>query len=430
MSTGTGTAGPRPGVAGFISQFIPEQPLPRRLVGVRFAAATGKGVLLSGSVVYFTLHVGLTAAEVGIGLSAAGFAALASSVVFGIVADRVRKRALLFAQFVAVAVGFGLYALVHDPLEFYILVMLISFFDTGMSPTEGAMIAALIPAEERVRLNATMRSVFNIGFSVGIGIAAVAAISSRLLVLIPLGSALLLGVAALLVTRLPADVPKPRPAVRPRRFGALRDLPYVGVVAVCAVLASHMTLLMVVLPLWTLDRTHVPHFVVPLFLVFNTVFVILLQVRASKGADTVMGAARIARRAGVWIAAGCGAVVITVYVHNVAVGVAAIIVAVLAMSMAEILQSSSAWGMAFGLAPESARAEYLGTFDLHLGTQNIIGPVVISSLVMSLGAWGWATIAAAVLLAAWAIVPAARRSEAAMARLTTAEDVSEKAGRA
>ena len=424
----TDTRPPRSGLAGFVSQYIPEQPLPRRLVAVRLAAATGKGVLLSGSVVYFTLHVGLTAAEVGIGLSAAGFAALASSVVFGIVADRVRKRALLFGQFVAVALGFGLYALVHDAVEFYILVMLISFFDTGMSPTEGAMIAALIPADERVRLNATMRSVFNIGFSVGIGIAAVAAINSRLLLLIPLGSAVLLGAAALLVTRLPEDAPKPRPAVRPKRFGALRDRPYVAVVGLCAVLASHMTLLTVVLPLWTLDRTHVPHFVVPLFLVFNTVFVILFQVRASKGAETVSGAARIARRSGVWVAAACGAAAITVYAHNVAAGIAAIIVAVLALSMAEILQSSSAWGMAFALAPDNAQAEYLGTFDLHIGSQNIVGPVVLSGLVMSRGVWGWAAIAAAVLLAAALIVPAARRSEAAMAALTTPEHVAERAG--
>ena len=423
-------ATPKRDHTGFLSQFIPEQSLPRRLVAVRFAAAMGKGVLLSGSVVYFTLHVGLTAAEVGIGLSASGFAALASSVTFGIITDRVRKRALLFLQFLVVAVGFGLYSLVHNPIEFYLLVMVIAFFDAGMSPTEGAIVAALIPPAERVRLNAMMRSVFNVGFSVGIGLAAVAATSSRLLVLIPIGAALLLGLAALLVTRLPADVPTRRPAVRPRRFGALRDLRYVAVVGISSVLAAHMTLLMVVLPLWTLNRTDVPHYVVPLFLVINTGFVILLQVWASRGAETVSGAARIARRAGVWIALGCGAVAVTTAVHHPAVVVVAIMVAVLAMSLAEILQSSSAWGLAFGLAPSHAKGEYLGTFDLHIGAQNIIGPVILSGLVMSQGIWGWAVIAAVVLLAAWLIVPAARRSADSMAALTTPDDVAERAGTA
>jgi hypothetical protein len=152
------------------------------------------------------------------------------------------------------------------------------------------------------------------------------------------------------------------------------------------------------------------------------VFVILFQVRASKGAETVLGAAETARFAGLWIVAACVAVAITIYAHNVVVTVVAIMAAVLALSMAEITQSASAWGMAFGLAPENAKAEYLGTFDLHIGTQNIIGPAILSGLVIALGVWGWTVIAVVVLAAAWLIVPAARRSEAAMATLATPAD--------
>jgi MFS family permease len=366
---------------------------------------------------------------VGIGLSAAGFAALVSSVVFGMIADRVRRRALLCAQFAAVAVCFGLYSLVRNAIEFYILVMLIAFFDTGMSPTESAIVATVIPDGERVRLNAIMRSVFNIGFSVGIGIAAAAAASPRLLLLIPLGSAVLLGVAAVLVTRLPPDA-SAKPTRRARPFRAVRDVRYISVIGVSAVLASHISLLMVVLPLWTLHRTTVPHFVVPLFLVINTVFVILFQVHMSKGAETVDGAAATARRAGLGIAAGCAVVAVTVYVHNVAVAIVAIMVTVLVMSMAEVLQSASAWGLAFGLAPKHAQAEYLGAFDLQVGVQNIIGPAILSGLVISQGIWGWAAIAALMLVAAWLIVPAARRSAAAMAAASSPEGVAEKAGTA
>ncbi|MFF2629159.1 MFS transporter [Kitasatospora griseola] len=407
---------PKPGFLGFLAQLAGEDSLRRSLVAVRFAAATGKGVLLSGSVVYFTLHVHLAAAQIGFGLTAAGIASLVSSVLFGMVADRMPRRLLLFINFVVIAVGFGLYAAIDNAYEFYVVAMVISFFDTGLGPTEGAMIASLIPDGERVRLNAMMRTVFNIGFSAGIGIAALAAASRHLLMLIPFGSAALLGLAALLVLRLPKDGPR-KPIVRRRRFGAIRDLPYVGVVGLSSVLSSHMTLLMVVLPLWTLHRTTVPHFVVPMFLVINTVFVILFQVRASKGAETVLGAARTARIAGVWIAAGCAAVGATVFVHQTVVGIVAIMAAVLAMSMAEITQSASAWGLAFGLAPEHAKAEYLGTFDLHIGTQNVVGPVILAGLVISGGLWGWGLIAAAVLLAAWLIVPAARRSAVAMAAL-------------
>jgi hypothetical protein len=404
---------PKPSIATRLMRLVPADSLRRRLIAVRLAGSIGKGVFLSGSVVYFTLHVGLTASQVGVGLSAAGFAGLISSVLFGMVADRVRKRTLLFCLFAAVAVGFGLYSMVGNATQFYVLVMFIAFFDYGMGPTENALVATLIPEGERVRLNAMMRSIFNIGFSVGIGVAAIAALSDRLLVMIPVGAAVMLGLAALLVTRLPEGAPG-KAADRPRRFGALRNLRFLSVVGTCSILASHITVLMAVLPLWALNRTSVPAFLVPLLLVVNTAFVIVFQVRASKGAETVAGAAATGRRAGLWLAAGCVLVSVTALSDNVVLAAVAIVATVLFLSVAEVMQSASAWGLAFGLAPKNAQGEYLGAFDLHLTTQNVAGPVILSGLVISQGFWGWVGIAVVVLAAAWLLVPVARRSAAGM----------------
>jgi hypothetical protein len=401
---------------------VPEDSLRRRLIAIRLTGSVGKGVFISGSVVYFTLHVGLSSEQVGLGLSAAGFAGLVSSVLFGMIADRMRKRTLLFALLAAVAVGFGLYSFVQNAVEFYVLVVLIAFLDYGTGPTENALVATLVPAGERVQLNAMMRSVFNIGFSVGIGVAAIAALSPQLLVLIPAGAAVLLGAGAVLVIRLPAGEPA-KATDRPRRFGALRDLRFLGVVAVSAVLATHVTVLMVVLPLWALNRTSVPHFVVPLMLVINTAFVILFQVRASKGAETVAGAARTGRYAGLWVAAGCLLVSVTALSQNLVLTLTAIVATVLALSVAEVMQSASAWGLAFGLAPRNAQGEYLGAFDVHLTAQNIAGPAILSGLVISQGFWGWLAIAVVVVAGAMLIVPTARRSAAAMAVPTEAGEL-------
>src|SRR4051812_33923403 len=97
-----------------LSRVIPPDSLRRKLIAIRLAESIGKGVFISGSVVYFTMHVGLSAAQVGLGLSTAGVSALVSSVVFGIVADRMSRRRLLSLLFLALAVGFGLYALVDS----------------------------------------------------------------------------------------------------------------------------------------------------------------------------------------------------------------------------------------------------------------------------------------------------------------------------
>ncbi|MEV7095354.1 MFS transporter [Amycolatopsis sp. NPDC051045] len=401
-------------VSALLSRVIPPDSLRRRLIAIRLAESAGKGVFISGSVVYFTLHVGLSAGQVGLGLTAAGFSGLVSSVVFGMLADRVSRRRLLCVLFLTLAAGFGLYSLVDSAAAFFALVMCVGFVEYGTSPTMSALMGTLVPPGERVQLKAMMRTVFNIGFSLGIGGAAVAALSPGLLIAIPLTTAVLMVVAAVLVTRLPAGERKAIPSGL-KRFAAVRDLPFLGVIGVSAVLASHMTIVLVTLPLWALSRTSVPHFVVPLLLIFNTAFVILFQVRVSKGAETVAGASSTARRSGYWLAGACLLIALTAVTGNVVVVTAAIVAAVILLSTAEIMQSASAWGLGFGLAPEHAQGEYLGAFDLHVITQNIAGPAVLTGVVVALGPWGWLVIVAVVLVAATVITPAARHSERRLA---------------
>ncbi|MFD6679665.1 MFS transporter [Micromonospora parva] len=404
-------------VTDVVAGLVPTDPLRRKLIAIRLAESIGKGVFLSGSVVYFTLRVGLDARQVGLGLSAAGLSAFLSSVLFGVIADRVGARRLLVILFAALAVGFGLYSLVDSATAFFALVVAVGFLEYGTGPTNGALIGSLVPAEERVKLKAMMRSVFNIGFSIGIGVAAVAALSQRLLVLIPLTTAALMAGAALLVTRLP-DVP-PRPApVGFKRFAAVRDPRFLAVIGVSTILASHVSIILVTMPLWALNRTDLPHFLIPLLLIVNTAFVILFQVRASRGADTVHGAGRLARRSGYWLAGGCAVLAVTALDDNVVLASVAIVAAVLILSVAEVMQAASGWGLAFGLAPEHAQGEYLGAFDLHVITQNIIGPAALSGLVIAFGFWGWLGIAVAALVASALIIPAANRSAVTLVRET------------
>jgi hypothetical protein len=130
----------------------------------------------------------------------------------------------------------------------------IGFVDYGLNPAESALLGTIVPAGDLVRLKALMRSVFNIGFSIGIGVAAVGALGQQLLVIIPLTTAALMVVAAVVATRLPEGKARPIPSGF-KSFSAVRDVPFLTVVGVSVVLAAHITLLMVVLPLWTLNRT-------------------------------------------------------------------------------------------------------------------------------------------------------------------------------
>ncbi len=393
-------------------RLIPSEPDLRNLLILRLAESVGKGVFISGSAVYFTLAAGLSPTQIGLGISAAGLSGFAASLLFGMVSDRFGARRLLCILFAMEAVGFALYPLVGTAATFYPLVIALGFIEYGTGPSMGALVGSLVKPEDRVRIRAIMRTVFNIGFSIGSGIAALAVLQRSLLDAIPLATAVLMALAAVLVRRLPVDPPRQATPVGFKKFGAIRDMRFLGVVAISSLLANHVTILLVTLPLWALQRTSVHPSVVPLLLIFNTVFVILFQVRASRGADTVEGAGKIARRSGIWLAGGCGIVAVTAMNVSTIVATVALVAAVLVFSVTEVMQAASAWGLAYALAPEHAQGEYLGAFDLHVIAQNTVGPAVISGLVMATGATGWGIVAAVSLVAAILIVPASHRSHA------------------
>ncbi|MEQ4717983.1 hypothetical protein [Nonomuraea sp. B19D2] len=195
------------------------------------------------------------------------------------------------------------------------------------------------------------------------------------------------------------------------------------VVALSIPLAVHSSIILVALPLWIVTRTSVPHEVVPLLLVLNTAIVVLFQVAASKGADTVSGAARLARRSGFWVMAGTLVVITATFVgRDLATFV--FCASVVLFTMAEIQQSAGAWGLAQGLAPPTAQAEYFGTFNLHVVTQNVFGPAIVVGIVTWAGVVGWIGIAvaavAAAMLTPWAAAKADRGRDIAIEDMTEA----------
>ncbi|MFE7172544.1 MFS transporter [Streptomyces sp. NPDC057616] len=403
---------------------IPRPGRERLLSCVNLAYAVGRGVFLSGSVVYFTTVSGLSPTQVGLGTSAAALSGFAASFLCGAAADRFGAGRMLVVLFAAQAAGFALYPAVHGAAPFYALIVAVGFVEYGVGPTFGAFVGSLIAPAERVPVRAMLRTMFNIGFSAGSGITALALLGGHTLVrVLPWLSAVLLLGTGLLILRLPRTpgapaTPAPGPASgRVRRFGALRDVRFVALTALSAPLALHASLLLVVLPLWTVTRTDAPHALVPLLLIANTVLVVLFQVPASKGAETVAGAARLARRSGLWLAAACAVAACAAY-GNALTASAVLIAATLLFTLAELQQSASGWGLSHGLAPDHAQGEYLGTFQLHMVAQGVLGPGIVSAAALSWGAWGWAAVAAAVLAAGVLIVPLA----AATQRATTTPD--------
>jgi hypothetical protein len=130
-------------------------------------------------------------------------------------------------------------------------------------------------------------------------------------------------------------------------------------------------------------------------MVLNTVLVVALQVRASRGAETVTGAARVLRRSGWALFAACLVFALS------AQAPLALVAGMVVLTVAELWQSAGAWGLSFALAPEDRQGEYLGAFAMGTRIYDSAGPALVTALTLGAGAFGWAALGVLFLVTAW-----------------------------
>jgi len=72
----------------------------------------------------------------------------------------------------------------------------------------------------------------------------------------------------------------------------------------------------------------------------------------------------------------------------------ALIVAVLCLTLGELLKAAAAWQITFTLAPTARSAEFFSTYGLGRVAAQVCGPVLITAVVLALGSPGWLLLAA------------------------------------
>jgi hypothetical protein len=153
---------------------VPE-PGPLRVLAVSSLVNTfGNGLMFTTSALYFTRIVGLSAAQVGVGLSVAGFVGLLSGMPLGHLADRLGPREMQMALVSVVAVLTLLYTRVQSFWQFVVVASAIVFFDGGTRAARGALIARAVPYDRRVYARAYLRSITNVGITLGAAVAGIA----------------------------------------------------------------------------------------------------------------------------------------------------------------------------------------------------------------------------------------------------------------
>jgi MFS family permease len=397
---------------------IPEPGPLRPLALATLLSRIGNGLLMTVSVLYFNRIVGLSIAQIGLGLTVAGLFGLLAGVPVGHLADRRGPRTLFVILSATVASLSLLYLLVETFWQFLLVATVITILDRGAGAVRGALIAAVTQGAGRVAARAYLRAVTNIGIMAGAGIATLAlhfdtAAAYRAMFVVD--SALTIG-SAFVILAVPRVAPQPKSDDGPVWI-ALRDHGYLAVAALNAAMSIHYAVLDVAIPLWVVDHTEAPRWTVALLLIINTAVVSLFQVRSSRGIADPASAARATRTAGFLLLAGM-ALFAAASGGGVVVAVALLALGAFVQVIGELLQSSGSFLLGFDLAADHAQGQYQGLWGTSMSISTMVAPTVLALLPLGLGVPGWIILGVWFAVIGVLFVPvvrwaAARRTQAA-----------------
>ncbi|MEU2060333.1 MFS transporter [Streptomyces sp. NPDC013455] len=382
---------------------VPDAPAAKRWALVAIVDAVGTGMFLPISVLYFTVVVGLSAGSVGAGLGIAGLVGSLATPLSGTLIDRFGARKVVVSCWAAGAAAYAGFLGVRDWAGLVVVASVAHAADRMVNPARKVFLTTIADAEDQVPLMAFQRAVLNVGFGIGgLATAAVLALGSHTgyHAVLVVNAVSYTGAIALVLT-----IPVIRP-VRPAHTGepggpragyrqVLADRRYTSLAVLNVLVLMYSTAFTIGMPLWVYEYTSAPAGLVGLLFTFNTVLVVLLQMRTAKSCTSPAQAPRVYRAAallfvlaalGYWAAHRSG--------DTTALVIGLLVLAVLAHTLTELFGAVGEWTVSMSLAPERLRGRYLSLFGLSLAAQEAVGPVLVTTLVAADADLAWFALAA------------------------------------
>ncbi|WP_408909917.1 MFS transporter [Streptomyces luteolus] len=381
--------------------------------------ATGSGMYLPVSLLYFHHVTGLPMTQVGAFMTLAALVGLVCTPVTGILVDRFGARAVVVTGYVVRAVGFAAYPLVDDGGQLLLVATLVALGDRSFPAAIQSLIADIAQGTGRDRLIAVQRSLRNAGLGAGGLLAgAVLGIGSDLAyhsLVLGNGAALLLAaglLGSLPGTRGRSDAGPGAERAQAKRPGGyrdvLRDRPFVLLTAVNIPIAFGYMVLAVVLPVYVTQVLQASASWPGVLFAVNTVLVAGAQVPVTR---------LLARHRRTRSAALGGAVLSLSFVFFALLGAApdsgvlivGVFVATVLFTLGELLHGATASALATEAAPERLRGRYLAFYQFSWSVPATAAPALFTALIAFSPTAMWLLLATCAGLAALALVRLERR---------------------
>ncbi|WRZ94189.1 MFS transporter [Streptomyces sp. NBC_01007] len=355
----------------------------------------GSGLWASVSVLYFTYVTGLSVAQIGTLVAAAGAVGIAGAPLGGRIADRLPlTRVLIALQLLRALASFAL--LTTDNYALLVVFSAAGGFGDRAASVLTKLYAARVSGPDRVRYQAVNRTVANAGWALG-GLVAAGALTigtTAAYQWLLAGDALSFVAAALATARCGEPPSASRtittskdPALAARPASPWRDRTYLAYVATETVLFLDDAVFKVGLPLCIAHSERAPHGLAPLLMVLNNVMVVTLQVPLARLGATTAAARALLLPLCAFFALGGVAMALSAEGGVVAVTLS-LTAAAITFTVAEMLHATVSWELSVALAPDTAQGSYLGVHGLAQAAQRSIGPLAVTAAIAT-GPFGW-----------------------------------------
>ncbi|WP_323794093.1 MFS transporter [Nocardioides sp.] len=417
-------------IAALRRQATPPSPLAGRLAQQSLLFALGDGAFMTGSAVFFTQIVGLTAAQVGLGLTIAGGAAFLAALPMGKLVDRFGPKRMWAVSAAGQAAMFSLWPFIDDFTGYVLMAVGMEIIGALGGAAHGAYTIDVLPPAERVASRAYMYSALNVGFTLGtlLGGIALAFESNDLLHAMPWFTAAVFAVNALAIRRLPRAPHDDRTAedraVKVPGPGPLRNPGWLLTEFFGGVFWTNQVLLHIVIPLWLVQETDAPRVLLAFLFGTNTVMCIFLPMAAARGVKDTTSALRAVRLSSGFFVVSC---LITLVTHDTVGWVTIVLVWLghVTVTGAELYLSAAGWSFEADLMDPRQRGAYQGASELSGTLGRVWAPALYTFLALSWGAGGWLVIAGIIVVATIGVHPSVRMAERFLARHVPADVLEE-----
>jgi MFS family permease len=404
---------------GFFRRLIPPTALSRQLATQSMLFSTGEGAFNTGSAVFLTQVIGMTAAQVGLALTLVGITEFLFAYPAGRIVDRLGPKRMWAASTVGRAACFVALPFVDGFGQYLMVGIVFAAFGSVGGASHGSYVLDVLPPDERVETRAYMYSSLNVGFTLGAAIGGVALATGSLTVVrfTPFFAAALMLANAFWVTRLPAAPHDLRVAsgerrARPTGPGPGRNVGWMLTSFFTGTLWTNQVLLNVVIPLWLVEATDAPHVLLAWLFGTNTVLCIFLPAYTARGVRDLNDALRYT-----WISTGFFVVscLITMVTHST-VGLVTVLLVWLGhvtVTGAELAISGAGWAFEAELMDPLRRGEYQGVGEVSRALGSQWAPWLYTGLALSWigGSEGWLVIAGIIVVATLGLAPSVRMAE-------------------